>query len=77
MNYSRAGENWICGAPRRRAAKMLGERFIERTAAKSTIERLVASASAAARVGQLSARGWQVEMLEYREQRLVMTWPPG
>ncbi len=52
-------------------AKLLGGRFMERTAARAAIDRLVASARVKPEGEQLLARGWHVEMLEYREQRIV------
>ena len=52
-------------------ARLLGGRFMERTAARATIDRLVASARLRSEDEQLRARGWHVEMLEYRERRIV------
>lgn len=54
-------------------AKLLGGRFMERTAAGSTISRLVAGAQLKPESERLHARGWQVEMFEFREQHLVET----
>ncbi len=52
-------------------ARLLGGRFMEHTAARATIDRLVASSRLRPEDDQLRARGWQVEMLEYRERRIV------
>ncbi len=52
-------------------ARLLGGRFMERTAARTTIERLIASANRRPESEQMHARGWHVQMLEYRERRLV------
>ena len=54
-------------------AKLLGGRFMERTTAGSTISRLVANARLMPDSERLHARGWQVEMFEFREQHLVET----
>ncbi len=54
-------------------AKLLGGRFMERTAAGSTISRLIAGAKLKPESERLHARGWQVEMFEFREQHLVET----
>jgi len=54
-------------------AKLLGGRFMERTAAGSTISRLIAGAKLKPESERLLARGWQVEMFEFREQHLVET----
>ncbi|RMB58426.1 acyl-CoA dehydrogenase family protein [Tessaracoccus antarcticus] len=54
-------------------AKLLGGRFMERTTAGSTISRLVANAKVKPESERLHARGWQVEMFEFREQHLVET----
>lgn len=53
--------------------KLVGGAFMERTAARATIERLIASANRKPEGEQLLARGWHVQMFEYREQRLVET----
>ena len=52
-------------------ARLLGGRFMERTAARSTIDRLVTTARIKPEGEQLLARGWHVEMFDYRERRLV------
>ncbi|MDO5736505.1 MAG: acyl-CoA dehydrogenase [Propionibacteriaceae bacterium] len=54
-------------------AKLLGGRFMERTTAGSTISRLVSNAKLKPESERLHARGWQVEMFEFREQHLVET----
>ncbi len=54
-------------------AKLLGGRFMERTAAGSSISRLVAAAKLKPENQRLYARGWHVEMFEFREQHLVET----
>lgn len=55
------------------AAKLLGGRFMERTVATSTINRLIDGAKLKPESERLHARGWQVEMLEFRERHLVET----
>ena len=54
-------------------ARLLGGRFMERTTAGSTISRLVANAKLKPESERLHARGWHVEMFEFREQHLVET----
>lgn len=55
----------------RKSAALVGNRIIERTTARPTIERLVAIANRKSGSEILSARGWHVEMLEYREKRIT------
>lgn len=52
-------------------ARLLGDRFMERTTARAAISRLVASADRKPEADQLRARGWQVQMFEYRERHIV------
>ncbi|MBB1483948.1 acyl-CoA dehydrogenase family protein [Tessaracoccus sp. MC1865] len=54
-----------------KTAKLLGGRFLERTTARSAIDRLVATAKRKPEAEQLRARGWHVEMFEYRERHMV------
>lgn len=54
-------------------AKLLGGQFMERTTAGSTISRLITNARLKPESEMLHARGWQVEMFEFREQHLVET----
>ncbi|GAA4891387.1 acyl-CoA dehydrogenase [Tessaracoccus lubricantis] len=54
-----------------KTAKLLGSRFLERTTARSAIDRLVATAKRKSESEQLRARGWHVEMFEYRERHVV------
>ncbi|WIM67653.1 acyl-CoA dehydrogenase [Corynebacterium breve] len=55
----------------RRSASLVGNRLIERTTAPSTIDRLITLAQRKKGDEVLLARGWQVEMLEFREKRIV------
>lgn len=55
----------------RKSAALVGNRILERTTAKATIDRLVSIASRKPVEQKIYARGWQVEMLEYREKRIV------
>lgn len=52
-------------------ARMLGGTFLERTTARSVIDRLVASARRRPESEQLTERGWHVQMFEDREQHVV------
>ncbi|HHT13372.1 MAG TPA: hypothetical protein GX013_09460, partial [Propionibacterium sp.] len=54
-----------------KTAKLLGGRFLERTTARSVIDRLVATANRKSESEQLRARGWHVQMFEYREKHIV------
>lgn len=55
----------------RRSSALVGNRILERTTGKATIDRLVSIASAKRGGAKLRARGWHVEMLEYRERRIT------
>ena len=50
---------------------MIGGRVMERTTARSVIDRLVATAKRTPEGRQLRARGWHVQMFEFREQHIV------
>ena len=54
-----------------KTAKLMGGVFMERTTARSVIERLVATAKRIPESKQLRARGWHVEMFEFRESHTV------
>ena len=54
-----------------KTAKLLGGRFLERTTARSVIDRLVSTANRKSEADQLRARGWHVQMFEYREKHIV------
>ena len=54
----------------RKSSALVGNRILERTTGKATIDRLVSIASAKRGAAKLRARGWHVEMLEYRERRI-------
>lgn len=71
LDYGRTWGDLDLRGTAQATARMLGGRFMERTAARATIDRLVASARLKPEAEQLHARGWQVEMLEYREHRIV------
>lgn len=55
----------------RKSAALVGNRIVERTTARPTIERLVSIANRKSGSDILHARGWHVQMLEYREKRMV------
>ncbi|WP_203566583.1 acyl-CoA dehydrogenase family protein [Aestuariimicrobium ganziense] len=52
-------------------ARMLGGTFLERTTARSLIDRLVTTASRQPESDKLRARGWHVQMFEDRERHVV------
>lgn len=54
-----------------KTARMMGGIFMERTTARSVIDRLVAAARRMPESQQLRARGWHVEMFEFRESHIV------
>ena len=54
----------------RKSAALVGNRILERTTGKSTIDRLVSIASSKRGAAKLRARGYHVELLEYREKRI-------
>lgn len=51
--------------------KLMASTFMERTTARSLIDRLVASASRKPEQDKLCARGWHVELFEDRERHIV------
>ena len=55
----------------RRSAALVGNRILERTTARSTIDRLISIASRKSGEEIISARGWHVEMFEFREKRMI------
>ncbi|AWB81641.1 hypothetical protein C3B44_04070 [Corynebacterium yudongzhengii] len=55
----------------RRSAALVSNRLLERTTAKATIDRLVSIASRKSSEEKILARGWHVELLEYREKRII------
>ncbi|MFV0429197.1 MAG: acyl-CoA dehydrogenase [Arachnia sp.] len=52
-------------------ARLLGSTVMERTTARSLIDRLVTIAKTKPESEQLLARGWHIEMFEYRERHTV------
>lgn len=52
-------------------ARMIGGTFLERTTARSVIDRLLATASRRPEGGQLTSRAWHVQVFEDRERHLV------
>jgi len=52
-------------------AKLLGATVMERTTARSVIDRLIVAAKRAPEDRQLLARGWHVQMFEFRERHLT------
>ena len=52
-------------------AKLLGGAFMERTTARSVIERLVAATDRRPESDRLRSRGWHVTMFEFRERHTV------
>ncbi|TFJ95492.1 ABC transporter [Platysternon megacephalum] len=55
----------------RHMARMVGEGFMERTAARTVIDRLVQTAQRTPDAELLTDRGWQVSMFEARERHIV------
>lgn len=54
-----------------KSASMLGQTVLERTTARSVIERLIAIADLKPEADRLRARGWHVELFEFREKHTV------
>lgn len=52
-------------------AKLIGGTVMERTTARSVIDRLIATAKRTPQERQLLARGWHVQMFEFRERHLI------
>ncbi len=71
LDYKKAWGDLDLRGTAQATAKLLGGRFMERTAARAAIDRLVAASRLRPESEQLASRGWHVEMFEYREQSLV------
>ncbi len=54
-----------------KTAAMVGNTILERTTARAVIDRLVTTAKTKPESEQLLARGWHVQMLEFRERHVV------
>lgn len=54
-----------------KTAAMIGQRVLERTTARSLIDRLVAIADRQPDGQRMRARGWHVQMFEFREKHVV------
>ena len=54
-----------------KTAKLIGQTVMERTTARSVIDRLVAIADRKPESERLRARGWHVQMFEFRETHIV------
>lgn len=52
-------------------ARRIGDVVMERTTARSVVDRLISVARNKPEAEQLRARGWHIEMFEYREQHTV------
>ncbi|WP_461107058.1 acyl-CoA dehydrogenase family protein [Tessaracoccus terricola] len=71
LDYKKSwGELDMIGTARS-GAKLLGDRFMERTTAGTTIGRLISNASLKPEAKQIKARGWHLEMFEFRERHVV------
>ncbi len=54
-----------------KTARLIGGTVLERTTARSLIDRLVASANRKPESQKLRARGWQIQMFEFREEHVL------
>ena len=54
-----------------KTAKLIGTTVLERTTARSVIERLVAAADLKPEADRIRMRGWHVSLFEFREQHTV------
>lgn len=54
-----------------KTAALVGSTIMERTTARATIERLVATAKRKSESEQLRARGWHMQMFDFRERHIV------
>lgn len=71
LDYKRSWGDLDLRGTAQATARLLGGAFMERTAARASIERLVAAARRRPESEQLLARGWHVEMFEERERHIV------
>lgn len=70
LDYKRTWGDMDMRATAQATARMLGERFLERTTARSVIDRILAAASRKPE-GQLTSRAWHIQMFEDRERHTV------
>lgn len=71
LDYKKSwGELDMIGTARS-GAKLLGDRFMERTTAGTTIGRLISNATLKPEAQKIKARGWHLEMFEFRERHVV------
>lgn len=71
LNYKKAWGEMDMRGTAQATARIIGDRFMERTTAGATITRLIQSADRKPESQKLRARGWQVEMFEHREEHIV------
>lgn len=71
LNYRKSWGDLDLRGTAQATARLLGDAFMERTAARASIERLIAAARRRPESEQLLSRGWQIELFEDRERHLV------
>ncbi|NLE97374.1 MAG: hypothetical protein GX596_05220 [Propionibacterium sp.] len=54
-----------------KTAALVGTAILERTTARAPIERLIKAARGKSEAEQLSARGWHIQMFDFREKHIV------
>lgn len=71
LNYKTSWGEMDMRGTAQKTARLIGGTVLERTTARSLIDRLVASANRKPESQKLRARGWQIQMFEFRESHVV------
>lgn len=70
LNYKTSWGEMDLRGTAQKTARLIGGTVLERTTARSLIDRLVASANRKPESQKLRARGWQIQMFEFREEHV-------
>ncbi|MBK8463246.1 MAG: acyl-CoA dehydrogenase family protein [Nigerium sp.] len=71
LNYQRSWGEMDLRGTAQATARMLGNDILERTAARSVIDRVLAAASRKPEAQQLTSRAWHIQMFEHRERHTI------
>ena len=71
LNYQRTWGDMDLRGTAQATARMLGNEILERTTARSVIDRILATASRKPEAQQLTSRAWHIQMFEDREQHTI------
>lgn len=71
LNYKASWGEMDMRGTAQKTARLIGGTVLERTTARSLIDRLVATANRKPETQKLRARGWQIQMFEFRETHVL------